>query len=104
MRNRHRAEKIVFNAVTDLAKKYFPDRHFKVFLFGSRAWGTANERSDFDIGIESDEKMPSETFLPMQWDLEEIPVLQKVDLVDFADVSETFRNHAKKKIKIIYEQ
>jgi predicted nucleotidyltransferase len=98
------AEKIVFRAVTDLSKQYLPARHFKVFLFGSRVWGTANNRSDFDIGIESDEKIPIGSLGNIREKLEDLPVLQKVDIVDFGGVADTFKNHAKKKIKIIYEQ
>lgn len=98
------AEKIVVQSVTNVAKKYLPDWHFKIFLFGSRVWGTDTMRSDFDIGIEAEEKIPSAAFVAMQWDLEEARVLQKIDLVDFAAVGEEFKDHAKKKIKIIYEQ
>ncbi len=94
----------MIQSVTNVAKKYLSDWHFKIFLFGSRVWGTDTMRSDFDIGIEAEERIPSSVFVVMQWDLDNVPVLQKIDLVDFNDVGEKFRNHAKKKIKIIYEQ
>jgi predicted nucleotidyltransferase len=33
-------------------RRHLPDPAYRVFLFGSRAMGSASERSDIDIGIE----------------------------------------------------
>lgn len=48
----------------------------KVVLYGSRAKGTALERSDIDIAVYGAEK-----FEELQDDIEDIPTLYKIDLV-----------------------
>lgn len=60
-------------------------------LFGSRANGTENRLSDFDIAY-----MPGENFDPMsvvrlREDIEESNVIYDVDLVDLSRVEESFR-------------
>ena len=69
-------------------------------LFGSRAKGTSTERSDIDIAVTG-----VEDFSVMQEDLEALPTLFKVDLVNL----DTCRNQAllediKQYGKKIYEQ
>ena len=39
-------------------RRHVPDRAYRVFPFGSRATGSADERSDIDIGIEGPARMP----------------------------------------------
>jgi predicted nucleotidyltransferase len=63
-----------------------------VILFGSRADGTHNRRSDFDIAY-----LPREGFDPMnvvrlREDIEERNVIYGVDLVDLSNVEESFRD------------
>lgn len=63
-----------------------------VILFGSRAGGTHNRRSDFDIAY-----LPREGFDPMsvvrlREDIEESNVIYDVDLVDLSRVEESFRD------------
>ena len=46
-------------------------------LFGSRAKGTAQERSDFDIAVSG-----VQAFEELQEELEDLPTLYSIDLVD----------------------
>jgi predicted nucleotidyltransferase len=39
-------------------RRHLPDPAYRIFLFGSRATGTAGERSDIDIGIEGPAPVP----------------------------------------------
>ncbi len=59
----------------------------KIFLFGSRAAGQHTIRSDFDIGLESATKIPLATLAEIRGELEQLPLLPKIDLVDFKRVS-----------------
>lgn len=49
----------------------------KVILFGSRAKGTAQERSDIDIAV-----VGAADFGGLQEEIEEIPTLYSIDLVE----------------------
>lgn len=51
----------------------------KIILFGSRAKGTATDRSDIDIAVSGIKK--SDVY-ELQEKLEDIPTLYKIDLVD----------------------
>ena len=51
----------------------------EVILFGSRAKGTETERSDIDIAVSG---VASHEILDLQENLEEIPTLYTIDLVD----------------------
>lgn len=73
----------------------------KLFFFGSRVHGRANERSDIDVGILADKPIPARIWLEIQDAVEELPVLYKVDVVDFARVSPEFREMALEEIEEI---
>jgi len=82
-----RARRICGNII----RNHLPDPAYKIFLFGSRARGTAHPRSDIDIGIEGPGPVPYETFASILADIEESPTLLSVDVVDFKRVPEEFR-------------
>ena len=63
----------VINEIVERCKKYNVE---KVVLYGSRAKGTALERSDIDIAVYGVEK-----FSDLQDEIEDIPTLYKIDMV-----------------------
>jgi len=93
-------EKAIINAV----KKHNPSSHYRVFLFGSRVSGKETNRSDFDVGYESDEPLPTKNLFGITDEIDEIPILQKIEFVDFSTVSEDFKKIAKENMKVLYEQ
>ena len=66
-------------------------RHYRVFFFGSRVAGTADERSDIDVGIEGLGPVPTEAWLDIQEEIENLPSLYKVEIVDFRRTADVFR-------------
>jgi predicted nucleotidyltransferase len=78
--------------------------HYRVFIFGSRVNGKAGIRSDIDIGIEAAKKIPGAAMVTMREELAELPIMQKIDLVDFKDVSANFRSVAMENMEVLYEQ
>jgi len=64
----------------------------KVYLFGSRAKGTARPNSDFDIALEWHSKIPFVTLAKIREKLEELPTLKSFDIIDLNRVSQEFRN------------
>jgi len=84
----------------EVVRRHLPDPAYRVFLFGSRADGTAHERSDIDIGIEGPQPVPQATLASIQEELEEAPTLYTIDVVDFRRVSEKFRRVAQRRLPL----
>lgn len=78
--------------------------HYRIFLFGSRAAGTANPRSDYDIGIESIEPITATVMSDIRDALDLLPILQKIDVVDFAQMNADVRSLALMTRKVLHEQ
>jgi len=66
----------------------------RTFLFGSRAKGTCTDRSDYDFGIDAGAKLPLDAWERVEADVEELPTLHRIDIVDFWRVSSEFKNFA----------
>lgn len=81
-------------------RRHVPDTAFRVFLFGSRATGSARERSDIDIGIEGPAPVPRAALAAIQYELDEAPTLYTIEVVDFARVPEKFRRVAERRISL----
>ena len=81
-------------------RRHVPDPAYRVFLFGSRATGSAAPRSDIDIGIEGPAPVSRAALAAIEEELEEAPTLYTIDVVDFARVSETFREVATQRIPL----
>jgi len=82
--------------------KHLPSVDYKVFLFGSRVRGDNFERSDIDIGIKGPKPLPTQTKLDIEEDLENLPILYPIDLVDFGkNASDTFKKHALKNVEYL---
>lgn len=67
---------------------------YRLFLFGSRAKGLNAKYSDFDIGIIGEKPLPSSLKINIEGDLEDSDIPIKVDIVDFCEVPEKFKNVA----------
>lgn len=74
---------------------------YQIFFFGSRVTGKGDERSDIDIGIEGAEEIPYEIMARIRDDIENLPTLYKIEIVDFKKVSNDFREVAFQQIEFI---
>ena len=77
-------------------------RGHRVVLFGSRAAGTAKDRSDFDIGVDGDTPLALSAFYAIADKLESLRTLYRIDWVDLCRTSETFRAEALKNSRTLY--
>ena len=84
----------------ELIRRHIPDPVYRVFLFGSRAAGSAAERSDIDIGIEGPFPVPRSTLAAIHEEIEESPTLYTIDVVDFRRVPEDFRRLARRRVPL----
>ncbi|MFQ5431138.1 MAG: nucleotidyltransferase family protein [Nitrospinota bacterium] len=80
--------------ILEIAGRHLDLTEYRLFFFGSRVSGTGNERSDIDIGIEGPEPLPAKLFADIVDEVEELPVLYKIEIVDFKKVSPDFREVA----------
>ncbi|OGF62155.1 hypothetical protein A2926_02105 [Candidatus Giovannonibacteria bacterium RIFCSPLOWO2_01_FULL_44_40] len=80
--------------VVGILEKHIDLKKYKVFLFGSRASGTSSSRSDIDIGIEGAEPLPARVWCDIQEEVENLPTLHKIEIVDFKDVAPIFKKVA----------
>ena len=78
-------------------RRHVPDPAYRVFLFGSRATGSAGERSDIDIGIEGPVPASRAALAAIHDELEEAPTLYTIDIVDFARMPQRFRQVAERR-------
>ena len=81
-----------------VVRRHLPDPAYRVFLFGSRAAGSAGERSDIDIGIEGPAPVPHSALAAIRDELDQAPTLYTIDIVDFTRVPEKFRRVAHQRI------
>jgi type I restriction enzyme S subunit len=75
--------------VRDILQKHVPDR--EVWAFGSRAKRTAKTYSDLDLAVMTDTPMSFEVSGALREDFSESDLPWRVDIVDWATTSETFR-------------
>lgn len=67
---------------------------YRVFFFGSRVTGKGTDRSDIDVGVEGPEPIPSRAWVEIEEEVEDIPTLYKVEIVNFSNVSHIFKEVA----------
>jgi predicted nucleotidyltransferase len=77
--------------VKDIVFRHLAGRKATVYLFGSRARGTARASSDIDVAIEGIEPIPNWLFSEIRDALEESTVPFNVDVVNLNEVSPEFR-------------
>ncbi len=75
----------------------------RIILFGSRARGDADERSDYDIAID-DEHLTRAALAHIRADLEELRTLLNIDLVWMKQATPVLRQRILSEGKILYDQ
>jgi type I restriction enzyme S subunit len=75
--------------VRDILQKHVPQ--YEVWAFGSRVTGTTKPYSDLDLAIISDTPLSSQTSAALADDFSESDLPWRVDVLDWATTSPTFR-------------
>jgi len=91
-------------AVIDKLKSFFNRFHNidKVDIFGSRARGDNTPKSDIDICIYSS-SISSEEFSKLRAELNELPILYKIDIVHFENSNNELKANILKDSKLLFE-
>ena len=79
----------------ELAGKY-RQKEMRLFVFGSFARGDQRTTSDLDIGIEWERKRSEKLFTKLYNEIQELPTIRKIDLVDFEKAEKNFKDTASK--------
>lgn len=77
-----------------IVMKKIDNTAYDIFLFGSRADGTAREMSDIDIGIKGKKQLDLITRALLDETFENSIIPYKIDIVDFSTASEKFKSYA----------
>lgn len=101
MRLEHESVEKLKIEVLRIIKQYLNIDDYRVFFFGSRVAGVENELSDIDIGIEGRESIPSGVLSGIENELDNLPILYKIDIVDFKKVLPDFYKVAIQRIEPI---
>jgi len=68
--------------------KVLKDRDCLVIFFGSVARGDMGRTSDIDVGVYCEKELDSGTYFAILDEIEKLPMLRDVDLVDLAKVGD----------------
>lgn len=79
------------NFLKKTVRTHLPDKSYKAFVFGSRATNTNRKFSDIDLGIMGPKPLPSNVYVSLDQDFQESDLPYRVDLVDFSNVTEKFK-------------
>ena len=101
MRLEHESEKEIKDKVLKIISEKLDLDQYEVFLFGSRITGEGDERSDIDIAIEGDDKIPIDILGDIKEEVEKLPTLYTIDVVDLNRTSKHFREVAKQKTETV---
>lgn len=80
--------------IKQVFNRYLPQGKYRLFFFGSRIKGNNSPRSDIDLGVEGTTKLSARERFLIDEELQNLPILYKIDLVDFSNVSEEFKEKA----------
>lgn len=81
--------------VKAILNEFVPD--LPVWAFGSRVKGTARKYSDLDLAIISNDPIGISTYASLKEAFSESDLVWKVDIVDWATTSKSFREIIKSK-------
>ncbi|MDF2432883.1 MAG: uncharacterized protein JWP44_2514 [Mucilaginibacter sp.] len=85
-----RREQII-NWLKEIFDKNLSGLSYRAFIFGSQANKASLSRSDIDVGIISDDNITSYQLSKINADIENLPMLFKIDLVNFNEVDPGFK-------------
>lgn len=96
-------DKVVENLIQSLADKRLLTSVKSIYLFGSRARGDANERSDIDLAFDC-LNIEQREWLDIIFYIEEFETLLKIDVTQYNNASDDLRARIDHEGIIVYEQ
>ena len=93
-------KKEIFAEAIKIIRKYLAE-DYKILLFGSWARGDAWRTSDLDIGILGATEAPWDKMLKIRREIDNIPTLRKIDVVDLNSTESEFKENVLKYAKAL---
>jgi len=90
------------NELERILKTYLPDA--TVWAFGSRVTGKARPYSDLDLVIVDTQPLPLSVMAELKTAFAESDLTIRVDLVDWAAASDTFKNIIQQNKQVVQER
>lgn len=94
MRLEHYSIEKLKQKINTIVGKYLDLTRYKLFFFGSRVIGRGTERSDIDIGIIGPDSVKGKILADIEEEIEQLPILYKIEIVDFSHVDTKFKKVA----------
>ncbi len=101
MRLEHYPLEKIKREITGIIARHLDLVNYRVFFFGSRVAGQGTENSDIDVGIEGQAPVPWSVMAKVRGEVEELPTLYKIDIVDFQNVSPRFKKVATQRVELL---
>lgn len=101
MRLEHYPAEKLKKEILEIVGKRLDLKEYKVFFFGSRVTDGGTERSDIDVGIEGPKPIPLEALFDIKEDVENLPTLYKIEIVDFRKVPPEFYEVASRRVEAV---
>lgn len=83
----------LISELVHLGKKY-QTQGIRIFIFGSAVQENDRQESDLDLGVIWDTERSERIFNSLYWDIQDLPTVRKIDLVDMEQVDPVFRESA----------
>ncbi|MFC1585617.1 nucleotidyltransferase family protein [Fibrobacterota bacterium] len=85
--------------VKRILASYIPD--VKVVVFGSRVQSSVKKQADLDLAVMDTEPIPSRTMALMRTEFSESRLPFKVDVLDWNEISGSFRKEIEKNYEVL---
>ena len=101
MRLEHYPPEKLKREIRKIIRRHLGSSEYRVFFFGSRVANKGSTRSDIDIGLEGKKPIPAHALAAIREEIENLPTLYTIDVVDFRTVTPDFRAVALKQTEAI---
>jgi len=88
---REREIRPILDRVTEIVRRHLPEKSVRILLFGSWATLESAPTSDIDVGILGEGPVDDITVARIREEIDRLPTLRKVDVVDLWTVDDRFR-------------
>ncbi|WP_419802991.1 nucleotidyltransferase domain-containing protein [Mucilaginibacter sp.] len=93
-----RRQQILF-WLKEILEKNLSNTNYRAFIFGSQANLSELRRADIDLGLLADEPISNQQLSKISIEIEELPMLYNIDLVNFQEVDQQFKTVAMRNIE-----
>lgn len=89
----------IFFWLREILKKNLTNTSYRAFVFGSQANLLELRRADIDLGLMAEDPLSTQQLSKINAEIEELPMLYNIDVVDFQTVDQQFKDVAMKNIE-----